>query len=267
MTLYFCVNYGGRAEIADAAQAIAATWRPGSSTRRRSTRRPSRSTCTTRTCRTWTSSCGPRGEQRTSNYLIWQSAYAEMVFQDVLWPDFDRRDLWRACLEYASRDRRFGGALPNEASGRREAAPRPADQAAGIDRSDTDALDSDGSTVTEDRVRRRPRADVERPVRPAQFRLRRRSPRRCRRSPPCGRRSRSRARRRSVSAHFSTAGPSTSTALPQARQTRWWWCPRCSSAGRRTRRRRCAARRPRRRRRGTGGCGRRWSGRPSRRGA
>ncbi|MCO8304594.1 undecaprenyl diphosphate synthase family protein, partial [Streptomyces sp. RKCA744] len=48
------------------------------------------------------------------NYLIWQSAYAEMVYQDVLWPDFDRRDLWRACLEYASRDRRFGGAIPNE---------------------------------------------------------------------------------------------------------------------------------------------------------
>ncbi len=56
----------------------------------------------------------PSGEQRTSNYLLWQSAYAEMVFQDVLWPDFDRRDLWRACLEFASRDRRFGGAIPNE---------------------------------------------------------------------------------------------------------------------------------------------------------
>ena len=56
----------------------------------------------------------PSGEQRTSNYLLWQSAYAEMVFQDVLWPDFDRRDLWRACVEFASRDRRFGGAVPNE---------------------------------------------------------------------------------------------------------------------------------------------------------
>jgi undecaprenyl diphosphate synthase len=54
------------------------------------------------------------GEQRTSNFLLWQSAYAEMVFQDVLWPDFDRRDLWRACVEFASRDRRFGGAVPNE---------------------------------------------------------------------------------------------------------------------------------------------------------
>ncbi|MEL0148206.1 MAG: undecaprenyl diphosphate synthase family protein, partial [Actinomycetota bacterium] len=53
------------------------------------------------------------GEQRTSNFLIWQSAYAEMVFLDTLWPDFDRRHLWHACEIYASRDRRYGGAVPN----------------------------------------------------------------------------------------------------------------------------------------------------------
>ena len=51
------------------------------------------------------------GEQRTSNFLLWQSAYAELVFLDTLWPDFDRRDLWRACELYASRDRRYGGAV------------------------------------------------------------------------------------------------------------------------------------------------------------
>ena len=49
------------------------------------------------------------GEQRLSNFLLWQSAYAEMVYQEKLFPDFDRRDLWAACVEYASRDRRFGG--------------------------------------------------------------------------------------------------------------------------------------------------------------
>ena len=54
------------------------------------------------------------GEQRTSNFLLWQSAYAEMVFSDVLWPDVDRRDLWAAVVEYAKRDRRFGGAVPYE---------------------------------------------------------------------------------------------------------------------------------------------------------
>jgi hypothetical protein len=51
------------------------------------------------------------GEQRTSNFLLWQSAYAEMVFLDTLFPDFDRRHLWQAVEIYARRDRRFGGAL------------------------------------------------------------------------------------------------------------------------------------------------------------
>jgi trans,polycis-polyprenyl diphosphate synthase len=53
------------------------------------------------------------GEQRLSNFLLWQSAYAELVFLDTLWPDFDRRHLWHACEIYASRDRRYGGAVPN----------------------------------------------------------------------------------------------------------------------------------------------------------
>ena len=53
------------------------------------------------------------GEQRTSNFLLWQSAYAELVFLDTLWPDFDRRHLWAAVEAYAQRDRRYGGAEPN----------------------------------------------------------------------------------------------------------------------------------------------------------
>ena len=53
----------------------------------------------------------PSGEQRTSNFLLWQSAYAEMVYQDVLFPDFTKQNLWDAVLEYANRDRRFGGAV------------------------------------------------------------------------------------------------------------------------------------------------------------
>src|ERR1039458_9823668 len=53
------------------------------------------------------------GEQRTSNFLLWQSAYAEFVFLDTLFPDFDRRHLWHACEIYASRDRRYGGAEPS----------------------------------------------------------------------------------------------------------------------------------------------------------
>lgn len=51
----------------------------------------------------------PSGEQRISNFLIWQAAYAEYVFMDVLWPDFGERELERAVSEYAARNRRFGG--------------------------------------------------------------------------------------------------------------------------------------------------------------
>lgn len=114
MTLYMCVNYGGRAEIADAAARLGEDIKAG---------RLDPSKVDEKTLAKYMYHpdmpdvdlfVRPSGEQRTSNFLLWQSAYAEMVFQDVLWPDFDRRDLWRACLEYASRDRRFGGAIPNE---------------------------------------------------------------------------------------------------------------------------------------------------------
>ncbi|WP_025899003.1 isoprenyl transferase [Sneathiella glossodoripedis] len=48
------------------------------------------------------------GEKRLSNFLLWQSAYSELIFQDVLWPDFDRACLEEAIIEYQSRNRRFG---------------------------------------------------------------------------------------------------------------------------------------------------------------
>src|SRR5690606_16687916 len=48
------------------------------------------------------------GEQRISNFLLWQCAYAEMIFVDTLWPDFEKTHLEQAMAEYASRDRRFG---------------------------------------------------------------------------------------------------------------------------------------------------------------
>ena len=51
----------------------------------------------------------PSGELRTSNFLLWQSAYSEYVFMDVLWPDFAPKDLDKAIAEYQSRSRRFGG--------------------------------------------------------------------------------------------------------------------------------------------------------------
>jgi undecaprenyl diphosphate synthase len=56
------------------------------------------------------------GELRTSNYLLWESAYSEYVFTPVLWPDFDRYTLADCIIEYQSRDRRFGGAVDGSAA-------------------------------------------------------------------------------------------------------------------------------------------------------
>lgn len=114
MTLYMCVNYGGRAEIADAVTRMAADVQSGKLAPSRITERTVSRYLYFPDMPDVDLFLRPSGERRTSNYLIWQSAYAEMVYQDVLWPDFDRRNLWQACVEYASRDRRFGAALPNE---------------------------------------------------------------------------------------------------------------------------------------------------------
>lgn len=54
------------------------------------------------------------GEHRISNFLLWQSAYAELHFTDTYWPDIDRRNLWQAITAYSQRDRRYGTA-PNTA--------------------------------------------------------------------------------------------------------------------------------------------------------
>jgi undecaprenyl diphosphate synthase len=54
------------------------------------------------------------GEQRISNFLLWQLAYSEIYFCPVLWPDFGTRELLRALIEYQSRERRFGGLSPRD---------------------------------------------------------------------------------------------------------------------------------------------------------
>jgi len=110
LTLQFCVNYGGRAEIVDAAREIARLARAGKLDPDRLTEE--------RFARFLDEPDIPdvdlfvrsSGEQRTSNFLLWQSAYAELIFLDRLWPDFDRRDLWAAVSQYATRERRFGSA-------------------------------------------------------------------------------------------------------------------------------------------------------------
>ncbi len=114
--LTMCVNYGGRAEIADAVRAIAeqvaaGTLKPSQVTEKTVAKHLDEPEMPDVDLFLRTS-----GEQRTSNFLLWQSAYAEMVFIDELWPDVDRTTLWAAVQEYASRDRRYGGAIDKPAA-------------------------------------------------------------------------------------------------------------------------------------------------------
>jgi trans,polycis-decaprenyl diphosphate synthase len=110
ITVNYCVNYGGRAEIAEAARNIARDVAAG----RIDPERVGERTITDYLHRPDIPDVDlfirTSGEQRSSNFMLWQAAYAEFVFQDKLWPDYDRRDLWAACEEYVSRNRRFGRA-------------------------------------------------------------------------------------------------------------------------------------------------------------
>ena len=110
LTLTMCVNYGGRLEIADAAQALA---------RDVAAKKVNPEKVDARMFAKyldepdmpdvdlfWRTS----GEQRISNFLLWQSAYAEFVFSDVAWPEVNRTHLWAAIEQYAERNRRYGSA-------------------------------------------------------------------------------------------------------------------------------------------------------------
>jgi len=116
LTLQFCVNYGGRAEIADAAAALAADAAAGKIRPEKITEKVFARYLYRPEVPDVDLFVRSSGEQRFSNFLLWQSSYAELVFLDTLWPDFDRRHLWHACEIYASRDRRYGGAVPNPSS-------------------------------------------------------------------------------------------------------------------------------------------------------
>jgi undecaprenyl diphosphate synthase len=113
LTLTMCVNYGGRAEIADAVGRIAEQVKVGRIDPKRIDERMIARHLDEPDMPDVDLFVRSSGEQRTSNFLLWQSAYAEMVFLETLWPDFDRRHLWQACEIYADRDRRYGGAVPN----------------------------------------------------------------------------------------------------------------------------------------------------------
>jgi undecaprenyl diphosphate synthase len=110
LTLTMCVNYGGRAELADAARGIARDVAAGRLNPDRVDERTFARYLyvpeVPEADMVWRTS----GEERLSNFMLWQAAYSEFVFTDVLWPDVDRVELWKAIELYARRTRKFGAA-------------------------------------------------------------------------------------------------------------------------------------------------------------
>ena len=109
MKLNIALNYGGRAEMVHAFKGMLEDVRSG---------KLSESDITEEKIGEYIYTAGqpdpdliirPSGEQRLSNFMLWQAAYAEFWFDDVLWPDFSKKDLLRAFADYSARDRRYGG--------------------------------------------------------------------------------------------------------------------------------------------------------------
>ena len=98
ITLFVAFNYGGRAEILDAARRFAG----GTEEEFRQCLYAPEMHDPDLIIRT-------SGERRLSNYLLWQSAYSELIFRDELWPDFTRAALEQSLAEFSERRRRFGG--------------------------------------------------------------------------------------------------------------------------------------------------------------
>lgn len=109
MTLMMAVNYGGRAEIANAARQIAQKVKDGEIEVSDINEDTVNNFLYTHEAPDVDLIIRPSGELRLSNFLIWQSAYAEYYFTDVLWPDFTPKELDKALIEFSKRGRRFGG--------------------------------------------------------------------------------------------------------------------------------------------------------------
>lgn len=103
------LNYGGRAELVRSAKILAQRCVDGSMSVDGISEEMIESTLYSNEMPELDLVIRPSGEQRLSNFLIWQAAYAEFVFMDVLWPDFSKKDLEYAINEFAARSRRFGG--------------------------------------------------------------------------------------------------------------------------------------------------------------
>ncbi len=109
MQLTIAFNYGGQTELVDAARQLAVDYANGDL--KRIDERAFAARLYDPSMPEVDLLVRTSGEQRVSNYLLWQAAYAELVFTDVLWPDFNRTELARCVVEYQRRERRFGKAV------------------------------------------------------------------------------------------------------------------------------------------------------------
>ena len=108
LTLNLFISYGSRAELVRAAKLIARDVRDGRLDLEAVDEEALRSRLYTSDCPDPDLLIRTSGEQRISNFLLWQCAYAELYMSPVLWPDFSRRHLYEAIMAYQNRDRRFG---------------------------------------------------------------------------------------------------------------------------------------------------------------
>jgi undecaprenyl diphosphate synthase len=111
LTLTMCVNYGSRIEIVDTVNEITHLVAEKKLKLGSITEKSFGKLLSTNPLKDVDLFVRSSGEKRMSNFLLWQSAYAELVFSEVLWPDFDRQELWRAIEQYSTRQRRFGAAI------------------------------------------------------------------------------------------------------------------------------------------------------------
>lgn len=109
LTLYIALNYGGREEIVSAVKRIATRVKNGEISIDEVSEELISNTLYTAGCPEPDLLIRVSGERRLSNFLMWQSAYSELWFDDVNWPDFSTSDLDRAIIDYQRRNRRFGG--------------------------------------------------------------------------------------------------------------------------------------------------------------
>ena len=109
MTLVLAINYGGRDEITHAVKGIAEDVKTGKLDVSQIDEKMIQSRLYTEEIPDVDLIIRPSGEQRLSNFLIWQSAYAEYYFTNILWPDFSKKDLEKAVMTFSERNRRFGG--------------------------------------------------------------------------------------------------------------------------------------------------------------